>query len=110
MTLYKVGDSIAGEKIFFRFGNYSCSTGRGGRRVGTLAHRGYARVDKPLKRATTVVPRERESIDCLAASYACDDFSVSGKKITLKSHTGFEGFLKGDAECEIKLPHPNHPQ
>jgi hypothetical protein len=105
---YKPGEFVAGEMIYLCFGQVLPGVPKGLRKRGKLDLRGFAEEQRPLKKAETVSPRAYDRIDCVSARYEANetDFDLK-RKVTLKGHTGFEGYLIGDAVCTVQKPHPH---
>lgn len=106
MTIFfEEGGRVAGEKIVYCFGKVNYH--RGSSRVeGTLSLHGSARVLKPLVRSRSHQSRESDEIRCRSARFESDDITENGK-VTNGAHRGYQGYLKGDAECVIQIPNEN---
>lgn len=107
-VLLDIGDSIAGEKLFYCFGVVPPSANqKEGRFVGKLTRNGYARVSKRFRRSTTGQPQVIPEIRCETASFVCDKFQRKQKKQTCGNHTCWTGRLSGNAEATIEVPNQN---
>jgi hypothetical protein len=104
MTTYRaVGQSISGDSIFYFVRRPPTVAQVAGGYSGSL-DRGWAAVDVPLRAAP--VPglggQHRDKIVFRTASYACNKKpDISGKKEADGGHTGYTGYLKGNATVTV---------
>ena len=110
-TYYRQGESIRGEKILYWFGKVSPprQIRRSKQFEIALGLHGGARVEKRVEKSRTGERRSVDEICCVSAEGVADKINTNPKKVHVGSHRVFEGYLKGDASCTIKVPMENIP-
>lgn len=103
---FAVGDSVAGEKLYYIFGRVPSARLDGRRYFATLMLTGDVVVIEPLRTYPAGGAPHIQAIRCKSARVECDDRPKFPGTPTTKgsNHTRWYGTIQGNARGTIKIP------